>query len=81
MAGCTMGAIVKCPACGADGFDLTHYESMMVLSEGFAIFTLLCPHCAATVSSVCAIPETLQLHVETVANQLNCGMGRETPSL
>jgi hypothetical protein len=76
-----MGAIVKCPVCGADDFDLARYESMMVLSEGFAIFTLPCPHCATKVSSVCAIPHTLQSQIETVANQLNCGMGRETPSL
>ncbi len=76
-----MGTIVTCPACGAQDFDLSSYESMMVLSEKFALFTLPCPHCATKVSSICAIPRSLRADIETAACRLDCGMGRETPSL
>ena len=75
-----MGTAVTCPACGAQDFDLSRYESMMVLSSKFALFTLRCPHCATKVSSVCAIPGCLRPDVEAAANKLDCGMGRETPS-
>ena len=76
-----MGTVVKCPTCGAQDFDLARYESMMVLSAKYALFTLGCPHCATKVSSVCTIPSCLRTDIEEAAMQLGCGMGRETPSL
>ena len=76
-----MGVIVTCPACGAQDFDLARYESMMVLNSKYALFTLSCPHCSTKVSSVCAIPSFLRPDIEVAALNLDCGMGRETPSL
>lgn len=43
---------VTCPACGAVGLDVCRYESMMVVRADLAMFTLRCPHCKATVSSM-----------------------------
>lgn len=76
-----MDAVVKCPACGAVGFDLSSYESMMVLTSDYALFTLRCPHCNTKVSNVCAIPPKLRYDVEAAASKLHCGMGREASSL
>lgn len=71
---------ITCPACGFDDFDLCRYESMMVLSSRSALFGLRCPKCGTKISTVNAIPEMLRSEVEYVALQLDCGMGRETPS-
>lgn len=75
-----MGVSVQCPTCGAQNLDLSSYDSMMVLTENYALFTLHCPHCQAEVSNVFAIPANLRSDVESAAMSLGCGMGRETSS-
>ncbi len=76
-----MSAVIKCPACGAHDLDLSSYESMMVLTPNYALFSIRCPQCATVVSNVSAIPVHLQYDVEAAALKLNCGMGREASSL
>ena len=63
---------VTCPACGAVGLDVCRYESMMV-----ALFTLRCPHCDATVSSMQPIPPQLREEVRFAALEVGAGMGLE----
>lgn len=75
-----MATIVRCPACGATDFDLSHYESMMVLSSQLALFGLRCPHCGTKVSSVCAIPSELHRDVLCAAMDMDAGMGHEASS-
>lgn len=73
-----MGEIMQCPVCGATGFDLAHYESMMVLRVDTALFTLRCPACGAGVSSVANIPSFLREEVRFAALEVGAGMGRES---
>ncbi|MEG0071311.1 MAG: UDP-N-acetylmuramoylalanyl-D-glutamate--2,6-diaminopimelate ligase [Raoultibacter sp.] len=73
-----MGEIMQCPACGATGFDLAEYESMMVLRADTALFTLRCPTCGAEVSSVAHIPAFLREEVRFAAIELGAGMGCES---
>lgn len=68
---------VTCPACGAVGLDVCRYESMMVVRADLALFTLRCPHCDATVSSMQPIPPQLREEVRFVALEVGAGMGLE----
>lgn len=70
-----MGTVVICPACGAKEFDLHRYDSMMLLSEQLALFTLECPVCQTVVSSVCVVPEDMTEEVARAAEQMGAGMG------
>ena len=67
---------VTCPACGAVGLDVCRYESMMVVRD-LAMFTLRCPHCKATVSSMQPIPPQLYEEVRFAALEVGAGMGLE----
>lgn len=68
---------VTCPACGAVGLDVCRYESMMVVRADLALFTLRCPHCDATVSSMQHIPPQLLEEVRFAALEVGAGMGLE----
>ena len=68
---------VTCPACGAVGLDVCRYESMMVVRADLAMFTLRCPHCKATVSSMQPIPPQLYEEVRFAALEVGAGMGLE----
>ena len=69
---------VTCPACGAVGLDVCRYESMMVVVRAdLAMFTLRCPHCKATVSSMQPIPPQLYEEVRFAALEVGAGMGLE----
>lgn len=72
-----MGREVACPACGAMGLDVCDYDSMMVLRADVALFTLLCPACGTTVSSVQPIPPRLREEVQFAAIEVGAGMGKE----
>jgi len=72
-----MSPAITCPTCGETRFDLCQYDSMMVLREDVALFTLRCPHCAASVSTVHAIPPQLREEIQFAAFELGAGMGRE----
>ena len=65
------------PACGAVGLDVCRYESMMVVRADLAMFTLCCPHCKATVSSMQPIPPQLYEEVRFAALEVGAGMGLE----
>ena len=68
---------VTCPACGAFRLDVCRYESMMVVRADLAMFTLRCPHCKATVSSMQPIPPQLYEEVRFAALEVGAGMGLE----
>ena len=70
-----MGTVLQCPACGAESFDLHCYDSLMMLSEHLALFTLKCPECRTVVSSVCVVPDDMMPAVRQAAEQMGAGMG------
>lgn len=76
-----MGTVVQCPVCGAMDFSLHQYESMMMLDQRLAFFTLRCPHCQTVVSSVCVVPPDMVSHVQRAAERLGAGMGHMPSSL
>lgn len=68
---------ITCPTCGKQSIDLCEYESMMVLREDMALFTVECPVCGTTVSTVNQIPSELREEVRCAATELGAGMGRD----
>lgn len=66
-----------CPACGGTRLDLRGYESMMVLSNECALFSVRCPDCKTTVSTVQMIPAELRSDVSRAAARVGAGMGRQ----
>ena len=73
----SMSRSVTCPACGASDLDVCCYDAMMVLRADFALFTLRCPHCDTTVSSMQPIPPQLRDEVRFAAIEVGAGMGQE----
>ena len=49
---------------------------MMVLRQDAALFTLKCPTCGATVSTLQSIPRELIEEVQSIAVELGAGMCR-----
>ena len=68
---------MRCPKCASDRIDVLGYESMVVLSSDHALFTMVCPVCAAKVSTIQAIPDQLKAEVQIAAREVGAGMGRE----
>ena len=66
-----------CPSCGFGPLDCTRFDSMMVLSLKMAFFTLRCPGCGASVSTVGAIDQMLAEEVQFAAIQVDAGMGHQ----
>lgn len=75
-----MGTIVKCARCSSTEFDLHDFETMMVLCEQLALFTLRCPYCGSHVAAVCVIPEDMLPMVRSAALEVGAGMGHEAPA-
>ncbi|MBO7701796.1 MAG: UDP-N-acetylmuramoylalanyl-D-glutamate--2,6-diaminopimelate ligase [Eggerthellaceae bacterium] len=71
-----MKPLISCPNCGSADFDLSAYESMIVVSQDLALFTLRCAHCGARVSSLRSIPPELREEVQFAAIEVGAGMGR-----
>ncbi|MEE8723098.1 MAG: UDP-N-acetylmuramoylalanyl-D-glutamate--2,6-diaminopimelate ligase [Eggerthellaceae bacterium] len=71
---------ITCPNCGRIKFDLHDYESMIVIDDRHALFSLRCPTCGQTVSSVQAIPLDLREEVRFAAIEVGAGMGRSNRS-
>lgn len=65
-----------CPACGTP-LDLCRYEAMMVVRPDLALFTVACPQCEASVSSLQPIPLQLREEVRFAAHEVGAGMGRD----
>lgn len=72
-----MARPMTCPACGATDLDVCRYDSMMVLRSDVAMFTVTCPRCGASVSSVQTIPLALREEVRFAAIEVGAGMGRD----
>lgn len=72
-----MKPIITCPTCDKQSIDLRKYETMMVLREDMALFTVECPICGTTVSTVNQIPSELRDVVQCAATELGAGMGRD----
>ena len=68
--------MLSCPNCGSTSLDLRDYESMIVITEGHALFTVACSHCGARVSTVRPIPDELHDEVHFAAIEVGAGMGR-----
>ena len=68
---------LQCPQCASMLIDVCDYESMIVISESHALFTVRCPACSAKVSTVQAIPPRLLEDVRCAAIEVGAGMGRE----
>ena len=66
----------ECPNCGCNGLDVRNYESMIVVTADFALFTLDCPACGRRISGLRAIPEDLLEEVQFAALEVGAGMGR-----
>ena len=64
-----------CPHCGCAALSLTDYESMIVIGQGHALFTVTCPDCATRVSTVRPIPDELHDEVQFAAIEVGAGMG------
>jgi len=71
-----MKARMQCPRCGSTELDVCNYDSMIVVSPDLAMFTVRCPNCSASVSSVQAIPGALREQVRYAAIEVGAGMGR-----
>ena len=69
---------LECPQCGHGGFDVNDYESMIVITTDYALFTLRCPNCGQRVSGLRAIPDSLREEVQFAAIEVGAGMGRST---
>lgn len=72
-----MGEILRCTKCGETDFDLAAYDSMMVLRLDMALFTLSCPKCGSSITSLASIPSSLREEVRFAAIEVGAGMGRE----
>ena len=64
---------LACPTCGAAPLDVCCYDSMMVVREDLALFSLTCPQCGGKVSTLHGIPGTLRDEVRFAAIELNAG--------
>lgn len=67
---------ISCPQCRAEGLDVHEYESMIVITESHALYTLRCPVCGARISSVRPIPQDMIDEVNYAAIEVGAGMGR-----
>ncbi len=68
-----MGKVV-CPACGAHDLDVCAYDAMLVVRSDLALFTLTCPACGASVSTLQRIPLQLREEVRFAAIEVGAGM-------
>ena len=69
-------SVLECPSCGCVSLKLRDYESMIVITADFALFTLSCPNCGARVSSVRPIPNEMHDEVRYAAIEVGAGMGQ-----
>ena len=65
---------VACPACGASDLDVCRYDTMLVVRSDLALFTLTCPTCGASVSTLQHIPLQLREEVRFAAIEVDAGM-------
>lgn len=70
-----MNELLECPHCRKAAIDLHGYESMIVVAQGFALFTLKCPACGTRVSSMHEIPTDMREAVRCAALEVGAGMG------
>ena len=67
---------LTCPQCRTAELDVHAYESMIVITDGYALYTVRCPVCNARVSGVRPIPADMIDEVHFAAIQVGAGMGR-----
>lgn len=66
---------MECPHCSEVAIDLHDYESMMVITTEYALFTGHCPICGARISSVRPIPDDMHDEILYAAIEVGAGMG------
>ena len=71
-----MADFVNCPQCGSSALNLHRYESMIVVTPEYALFTVRCPQCDTSVSSLRPIPQDMRDEVQFAAIEVGAGMGR-----
>ena len=67
---------MSCPSCGSTEIDPLAYESMIVVAQDYALFTMRCPQCGTRVSGLRMIPDELREEVQFAAIEVGAGMGR-----
>ena len=65
-----------CPQCGFDEVKFADYDSMIVVTADFALFTFACPRCGFRASTLRLIPGELRDEVSCAAIEVGAGMGR-----
>ncbi len=69
---------LECPHCGSATIDLHDYESMIVITTEYALFSVHCPVCGNRISCVRPIPEDMHDEVLYAAIEVGAGMGLST---
>lgn len=64
-----------CPHCNQGLLDVHDYESMIVITPDYALFTETCPACKVRISSLRSIPEDMRDEVIYAAIEVDAGMG------
>ncbi|MGI6045758.1 MAG: UDP-N-acetylmuramoylalanyl-D-glutamate--2,6-diaminopimelate ligase [Eggerthellaceae bacterium] len=72
-----MTQCLSCPTCSANDLSVCNYESMMVLRQDVALFSVRCPHCGTVVTTLQTIPLQLREEVRYAAHEVGAGMGKE----
>ena len=72
-----MGENMNCPHCGAANLDIHAYESMIVVTADYALFTVCCAACGSRVSGLRPIPDDMREFVQCAATEVGAGMGRD----
>lgn len=65
----------ECPQCGAVALDVHRFESMIVVTPDYALFTLACPACGQRLSCVRPIPKDMRDQVRSAAHVVGAKMG------
>lgn len=64
-----------CPHCNKALLDVHDYESMIVITPDYALFTRTCPSCKTRVSTLRPIPDDMRDEILYAAIEVDAGMG------
>lgn len=70
-----MDDLLDCPACECHCIDIHDHKAMMVLTPDLAHFTVPCPQCGCSVTSIQWIPLDMRDEVCNAALEVGAGMG------
>lgn len=73
--GVLMETQFACPHCNSAIIDIHDYESMIVITPDYALFSNTCPHCKTRMSTLRPIPKDMLDEVLYAAIEVDAGMG------